>query len=136
MDSLQNRKDYEKIFNYKKPGVAVSVTPGLGAGLDLDQFIQMFQFKKNRRAEAFRHHLIREEQEGYVNHRFNKGLVRKLTGLSSPELDSFMKEYRPTYLMATQMNDLEFGQFIVEAYKYFKAGVKVDKTLFRREYEE
>jgi hypothetical protein len=136
MDSLQNRLDYAKIFDYRKPGFRTSMDPtpgGPGVGLDLDEFINMFKFKKNKRMVAFQRRLETEEKEKYVSHRFNRGLVRKLTGLNSPELDSFMAEFRPTLEMTLQMNDLEFGQYIVEAYKYFKAGIKLNKTAFRRE---
>ena len=137
MDSLQNRLDYEKIFNYQKPGFSTSMNsnPGgmAGVGVDLDQLINMFKFKKNKRMVAFQQRLVTEEQEKYVNHRFNKGLVRKLTGLNAPEIDSFMAEFRPTLDMTVQFNDLEFGQFIIEAYKYYKAGVKINKSAFRRE---
>jgi hypothetical protein len=46
-----------------------------------------------------------------------------------------MLEFRPTFDMATQFNDLEFGQFIVEAFKYYKAGIKINKSAFRSEWE-
>ncbi len=136
MDSLQNRQDYEKIFNYQKPGFKTSLNPTPGSmavGLDLDELINMFKFKKNRRMLAFQNRLLHEEKEKFISHRFNKGLVKKLTGLTSPELDSFMVEFRPTLEMAEQFNDLEFGQFIVEAHKYYKAGIKINKAAFRRE---
>jgi hypothetical protein len=136
-DSLENRLEYQKIFNYQKPGFSTSLNanPGgtAGVGVDLDELINMFKFRKNKRMLAFQKRLLYEEKEKYISHRFNKGLVRKLTGLNPPELDSFMAEFRPTYSMATQLNDLEFGQFIVEAYKYYKAGIKINKTAFRRE---
>ena len=138
MDSLQNRMEYEKIFNYKKPGLSTSLNPSPGnvaVGLDLDELINMFKFRKNKRMVSFQNRLVREEQEKYINHRFNKGLVRKLTALKEPEIDSFMVEFRPTFEMATQFNDLEFGQFIVEAFKYYKEGIKIDKSVFRREWE-
>ncbi len=130
LDSLRNREEYDKIFNYKKPGVGITVNPGMAVGLDLDEFIKMFQFGKNRRMLSFQKRLLREEQESYISHRFSKGLVKKLTGLQSPAIDSFMVEFRPTLLMVQQMNDLEFGQFIVEAYNYFKAGIKMDRRMF------
>lgn len=136
LDSLQNRLDYEKIFNYRKPGLRTSMNPtggNMAVGLDLDELINMFKFKKNKRMLAFQDRLERDEKERYINHRFNKGLVKKLTGLNSPQIDSFMIEYRPTYNMAVQFNDLEFGQFIVEAFKYYKAGIKIDKQLFKHE---
>lgn len=138
LDSLQNRADYAKIFNFQKPGFNVSMNPNpggmAGVGVDLDELINMFKFRKNKRMLSFQKRLMNEEQEKYVSHRFNKGLVRKLTGLNSPELDSFMVEYRPTLQMALQFNDLEFGQFIMEAYKYYKAGVKINKSALRKEF--
>lgn len=137
MDSIQNRLEYEKIFNYQKPGFSTSMNPNPGGmaavGVDLDELINMFKFKKNKRMLAFQQRLIKEEQQKYISHRFNKGLVKKLTGLTSPQLDSFMAEFRPTLQMTLQFNDLEFGQFIIEAYKYYKAGIKINKSVFRRE---
>lgn len=139
MDSLQNRLEYEKVFNYQKPGFSTSMNsnPGgmAGVGVDLDELINMFKFKKNRRMVAFQKRLVTEEQDKYISHRFNKGLVKKLTGLNAPELDSFMKEFKPTLDMTIQFNDLEFGQFIIEAFKYYKAGIKINKAVFRKEYE-
>lgn len=138
LDSLQNRLDYEKIFDYRKPGLRTSMNPsdgGAAVGLDLDELINMFKFKKNKRMLAFQRRLEQDEKEKYINHRFNKGLVKKLTGLNSPEIDSFMVEFRPTYDMSTQFNDLEFGQFIVEAFRYYKAGIKSDKQVFKKDQE-
>ncbi|GEO09563.1 carboxypeptidase-like regulatory domain-containing protein [Segetibacter aerophilus] len=138
LDSLQNRADYAKIFNFQKPGISSSMNPNPGGmasiGVDLDELINMFKFRKNKRTLAFQRRLVSEEQEKFISHRFNKGLVKKLTGLNAPEIDSFMAEFRPTLEMTQQFNDLEFGQFIVEAYKYYKAGIKINKTVFRREY--
>lgn len=138
LDSLQNRLDYGKIFDYSKPGIATSMNSSQlnpTVGLDLDEFINMFKFKKNKRMLAFQRRLQQEEKEKYVNHRFNKGLVKKLTGLNSPQIDSFMAGYRPTYEMAIQFNDLEFGQFILEAYKYYKAGMKINNKVFFKDDE-
>lgn len=138
LDSIQNRVDYEKAFNYRKPGIRTSMNPSPGSvsvGLDLDEFINIFKFRKNKRALAFQKRLQQDEIEKYISHRFNKGLVRKLTGLTPPAIDSFMAEFRPTYDMAIQFNDLEFGQFIVEAFKYYKAGIKINKEVFKREQE-
>lgn len=122
LDSLQNREDYAKIFNYRKPGLRSSMnpTPGsFGVGLDLNELINMFRFRRNKSMLAFQQRLLKEEQDKFIDHRFSKSLVRTLTKLTPPLLDEFMKEYRPTLEMAESMNDLEFGQFIVEAYKYY-----------------
>ncbi len=82
---------------------------------------------------AFQHRLLMEEKDKYISHRFNKGLVRKLTGLETPQLDSFMTEFRPTYEMTASFNDLEFGQFIIEAYKYYAAGIKINRSVFKQD---
>jgi hypothetical protein len=138
-DSMQNRLDYARIFNYEKPGLKSSMTgiPGsVGVGVDLDELINMFKFRQNKRTLAFQNRLLMQEKDNYVNHRFNKGLVKKLTGLSSPELEKFMDAYKPTYEMSVQLNDLEFGQFIVNAYKYYKQGIHLNKEVIglRKDY--
>jgi len=109
MDSLQNRQDYAKIFDYRKPGIRTSTlsSPGsVGVGVDLVELINMFRFKKIRSSMAFQKRLLLEERDRYVTHRFNKGFVRKLTGLQEPAIDDFMKNYRPTYAMVFRLNYL------------------------------
>ncbi len=124
-DSLQNREDYAKIFNYHKPGLKVA-TPsyGVGAGFDLDELINVFRFKRNRSMAAFQKRLLIEEQEKYVTHRFNKGLARRLTGLDGPALDSFMIVFRPPFFFTQSAGDYEFQQYIKNAGERFKLGLR------------
>ena len=122
LDSLQNRHDYSKIFGYQKPGLksSMSTTPGgIGAGLDLGELIGMFNFKKIRRTLSFQNRLLEEEQDKYINHRFSKSLVRELTGLESPGLETFMKMYRPPYEVVLMLNELELGKYIQDTHKRF-----------------
>ena len=123
MDSLQNRMNYANVFNYQKPGLRTTSlgSPGsVGVGLDINELINMFRFRKNRSMEAFQRRLINEEQDKYVNHRFNKGFIKKLTGLPAQEIDTFIAHYRPPYDLVTQLNELELGMFIQEAYKIYQ----------------
>ena len=47
-DSIQNRKDYEKIFNFRKPSLETMTSIGpQGAGIDINELIRTFQFRKN-----------------------------------------------------------------------------------------
>lgn len=131
LDSLQNRKDYADIFNYKKPVIAPMISDGV-AGMDFNAFIRMFQFKKNKRMVSFQRRLLKEEEDRYINHRFNKGLVKRLTGLAAPSIDSFMTEYRPTLQMVQYFNDLELGQYIIEAHNFYKAGIKINRSLLHK----
>jgi hypothetical protein len=123
MDSLRNRQDYAKIFNYKKPGIKISEpgVGGTGVGLDLDAIIDMFRFDKKRRMLAFQRRLIEEEQYNFVDHRFSKLLVKKITHMNSPELDSFMMRYRPSYNFTKTTTDYDFDQYIKLAAREYRA---------------
>lgn len=70
--------------------------------------------------EAFRVFLEREEREKYIDHRFNKALVQKITGLKSPALDTFMARYRPSYeLLVSFETDYEYYRYIKDLSEYF-----------------
>jgi hypothetical protein len=124
MDSLQNRIDYEKSFNYKKPGLKLSSpgSGGLGVGLDLDALINMLKFKQIHRAEAFRSRLINDEEEKFIDHRFSRYIVKKITHLDGDRLDSFMVAFRPSYEFAKAATDYEFYDYIKLAFHEFLIG--------------
>ncbi len=135
-DSLQNRLDYAKIFNYQKPKLKV-VTPqfGVGAGFDLDEIINMFRFRRNRSMASFQKRLLQEEQDKFVDHRFNKALVRRLTLLEANELDSFMRVFRPSFIFTKLSGDYEFQQYIKTSLYRFKRGLPPEAMLKEEEPE-
>jgi hypothetical protein len=133
-DSLQNRQDYAKVFNYQKPKLTPSIS-NMGVGFDLDAIINMFRFRRNKSMQAFQKRLFLEEQEKFVDHRFNKALVRRLTPLTGNELDSFMIIYRPPYEFALLTSDYEFGEYIKESYRRFLNGLSPIPFLKSREDE-
>jgi hypothetical protein len=125
-DSIQNRRDNAKAFDFKKPTLRLSNNPNfnpgsLTVGFDLDELINMFRTKRNRNMEFLQKRLIEQEQDKYIDRRFTKVLVRKLTKLQSPEIETFMLYYRPRYDMLTEMNDLEFGYYIEKSYELYKS---------------
>ena len=132
-DSLQNREDYAKIFNYRKPGLS-AVTPqyGAAAGFDVNEIINVFRFKRNRALQSFQNRLLLQEQEKFIDHRFNKGLVRRLTLLTDQALDSFMQIYRPTYEFALLTADYEFQKWIKDSGERFKKGLPPE-TMWKEE---
>jgi plasmid maintenance system killer protein len=136
-DSAQNRLDYAKIFNYKKPGLK-TVTPqyGVGAGFDLNEIINAFRFKRNRSMLSFQKRLLEQEREKSVSHRFNKALVRRLTMLDGAELDSFMLVFRPSYEFTMSTGDYDFQQYIKTAHARFKRGLPPLQFLRPEEVEE
>jgi len=121
MDSIQNRIDYAKIFNYKKVSVAsmTSIGPS-GAGIDLDELIRLFQFKKNKATLKFQERLLEQERDKFIDHRFSKALVRKLTNLDGADLDAFMLRYRPPYEFVLMTSEYDFQMYIKQAFEDFK----------------
>jgi hypothetical protein len=109
MDSIANRKEYQKVFDYD-PVIGSAPGSGFGLGIGLDA---IFNTRKFRRMEALKARLEREEREKYVDHRFSKALVRRITGLTTPALDSFMVEYRPGYdVLKTFETDYDYYSYI------------------------
>lgn len=123
MDSIQNRRDYAKAFDFQKPGISVSANPGGGVGLDLGEFINIFRFRYNRRMLAFQRRLLQEEEDKFIDHRFTRSVVRKITGLSGDSLIQFMTLYRPSYEFTQVSNEYEFLEYIkLASIEYRKYG--------------
>ena len=133
-DSIQNREDYAKIFNYRKPGLSV-VTPqyGQAAGFDLDEIINVFRFRRNKSIQSFQKRLLAQEHEKFVDHRFNKGLVRRLTSFTDNVLDSFMVIYRPSYRFAIITGDYDFQKYIKDSAERFKKGLSPEPVWIEEE---
>jgi hypothetical protein len=119
MDSIQNRQDYAKAFNFRKPGIETSINPGGGVGMDINSLISMFQFRKNRRMLAFQERLLREEADAFIDHRFNRALVIRLTGLRGDELNTFMVRYRPNIEFTQNTSDYDFQAYIKRAFQQY-----------------
>ncbi len=123
MDSLQNRRDYAKIFDFRKPGLSITspATSGLGVGLDLDELINVFRFNRTRRLLAFQRRLLEEEEDKFIDHRFNRAIVRRITHIGNEDLEPFMARYRPSYEFTKVASDYEFLDYIKLAYRQFKS---------------
>jgi hypothetical protein len=114
-DSLENRDEYRKVFDYQPDYVVGGESGGIGFNLDM-----LFNAKKNRRMLALQRRLIEEEQDKYVSYRFNRTLVRRITGLQRPALDTFMRLYRPSYQFIKNCeNDYDFYKYIKDCSIYF-----------------
>jgi hypothetical protein len=127
-DSIQNRIDYAKYFNYEPPGLKLSNQQnifgngGVTIGFDVNEIINMFRFKRNRNLQFLQNRLIYQEQEKYINYRFTKRFVQKLTKLDGPRLEVFMEYCKPSYPTLALLNDLELGYFIQQKFIQFKQG--------------
>ena len=80
----------------------------------------MFQFGRNRRMEAFRDRLEREEIEKYIDYRFSRPLIIKITQLRGAELDTFIRWYRPTLEFTESTTDYEFQSYIKKCFLNYR----------------
>ena len=121
LDSIETRKEYAKVFNYAPHylnNMKMERRPGMGVGLDLDMLLDG---KAIRRMEAMQSRLIWEEQDKYIDHRWNMSIVHKLTGLESPALDTFMRQYRPSYdFIQSCETEYEYYQYIQRWGRFFE----------------
>lgn len=119
-DSLENRQTYSDVYNYHSPTLKTSISPGGVPGADLDEIINMFRFKRNKRLKAFQNRLEQQEQDHYVDYRFNKNFVRRITGLQGNQLDTFMVRYRPSYEFTVKADEVSFNKYILNSSYVYK----------------
>ena len=112
-DSLENRRLYADIFNYRKPK--------FNPFHPVTSAINLFRQPYLNRQKRYQQFALTSEQEGYVNSRYTVALVASITGMEDDDLiREFMKKYRPSYEEMKGMVDLTLGQYIVDNYKKFK----------------
>lgn len=123
-DSIQNRQDYAKYFNYEKPGLKVSSLSDGSVGFDLNEIINSFRFKRNKQMSMFQNRLITQEQEAFINHRFSKALIRRITGADNDStISQFIIYYQPSFLFTSTASDYNFHKYIKDSYERFTAGL-------------
>jgi hypothetical protein len=64
--------------------------------------------------------LVAQEKDRYVNYRFTKRFVQKITRLEGDALQKFMDYCRPSFEVLGLLNDLELGQYIQKKYTHYK----------------
>lgn len=120
MDSIQNRIDYQKAFNFRRPNLESMTSIGpMGAGIDVNELIRVFQFRKNQSSDRFRERLLQQERDNFIDYRFNRAVVRRLTNLSGDDLDRFMTLYRPSYTFTLYSRDYDFQEYIKLSYQKY-----------------
>ncbi|MEO7801880.1 MAG: hypothetical protein ABIR81_07765 [Ginsengibacter sp.] len=119
-DSAENRITYGKTFNYNKPTLRSTYTPGYTAGLDVNELINIFRFRRNKHELQFQKRLLQEEEDKYVSYRFNARLIKRVTGLSGDMLTKYMAEYKPDYEFVTGVSEVEYYEYILGTAATFK----------------
>jgi hypothetical protein len=126
-DSLENRLKYQKVLNASRGGLRLTesnAAMGGTPGLDPNEIINLFRFRRNRNLRMLQNRLLQEEQDKFINYRFSKSLVKQITGLKDGrDLETFMKAWRPDYDFTAYSSELEFHSYILEAYRAWEKGM-------------
>ena len=120
-DSVRNRRDYARIFDYRRPSLETMTSIGpMGAGIDIQELIRLFQFKKNKATLRFQERLVMQERDKFIDFKFNRSLVKSLTSLEGEQLEQFMQAYRPSFELILSLTDYQFREYIVKSSEDFK----------------
>lgn len=114
-DSMENRRMYSEYYDFQKPTIRTGISPDGAVGADVNEIINMFRFRRNKQLKAFRARLEQQEQEKFIDYRFNKAFVKRITRLEGSPLDTFMVRYRPTYEFASMADEVTFNKYILNA---------------------
>lgn len=124
LDSIQNRTDYAKIFDYERPGLKPSVNSDGSVGFDLNEVVNSFRFRRNKQILSFQNRLVSQEKETFVRHRFSKSNVRRITQATDDSvITRFINLYLPSYFFTSTANDYTFFKYIKDSYERFRLGL-------------
>ena len=90
--------------------------------MDPNEIINLFRFRRNRNLKALQNRLLQEESDKFIDYRFNKDLVKQITGFTGSNLERFMKIWRPDYEFTALSTELEFHTYILEASRAYTRG--------------
>lgn len=132
-DSLQLRRDFASVFNYKKPTLkdlftpkaffdknpkpyykAANTTADL-VSLNLLSVLNFFGQKKNPNSKL-QAILINEEQGKYIANTFSANKIVETTGLAGDSLQLFIDRYRPGFEALHDMSEYEIHTYIKKCY--------------------
>ena len=121
LDSMDRRKEYAWVYDHEKTEHIAKDRQGAdGVGITMNIFRNTSTAAKQRIHLAKR--LEKEEEDYYVDSRYNKDYVAKITRLKGDSLKEFMRRYRPSYDYCRKAANVDILVYISDSYKqYMKA---------------
>jgi hypothetical protein len=117
MDSLERWKDYDWLA--PKPKVKLMDRERQGDGVGIS-FSPQFKTSEDKQKERLRKRLEQEEQEFYVDFRFSKEYVARLTRFHGDSLEQFLKIYRPTYNFCREATSVDMLLYVNDCMRKYK----------------
>lgn len=100
-DSIRYRQIYKTVLNKQRRNE-----------IDMRSMPLAMLSRKNREEWAFQEMYDEWEQNKFIDVTFNEKLVQRITYLNGPDLDLFMKRYRPTYEFLRTASEYEYLDYI------------------------
>jgi hypothetical protein len=117
MDSLERWKDYDWLAPKSKIKLVDKQRHGDGLGISFSPQLKTDEDKQKARLKK---RLDQEEQEFYIDFRFSKEYVVRLTHFQGDSLEQFMKTYRPAYAFCRDASTLDMLLYVNDSMKKFK----------------
>jgi hypothetical protein len=117
LDSMDRRKEYGWVYDRGNERRFEQERKGDGVGVNMNIFRNTSTAAKQR--ERLEKRLLKEEQDYYVDFRYNKDYVAKITRLQGDSLKTFMKKYRPSYDYCRKAATVDILVYINDCYKQF-----------------
>jgi hypothetical protein len=117
MDSLERRQLYSWIYGRGEVQRIEKERKGDGVGVNMDLFRHGSSEDKDR--DKLLKRLIKEEQQHYIDSRYSREYVSRLTHLQGDSLQKFMETYRPSYDYIRKAATVDILVFISDSYKKY-----------------
>jgi hypothetical protein len=117
LDSMDRRKEYAWVYDHGDEPRFEHDRKGDGVGLKMNIFRNTSTAAKQR--EHLDKRLAKEEEDYYVDSRYNKDYVARITRLRGDSLKAFMKKYRPSYDYCRKAATVDILVYINDCYKLF-----------------
>lgn len=117
LDSMDRRKEYAWVYDHGNEPRFDHDRQGDGVGVKMNIFRNTSTAAKQR--EHLEKRLEKEEEDLYVDSRYNKDYVAKITRLKGDSLKLFMRKYRPSYEYCRKAATVDILVYINDCYKLF-----------------
>jgi hypothetical protein len=118
LDSMDRRKEYAWVYEHDNTEHIAKDRQGAdGVGVTLNIFRNSGSAAHQR--VHLRKRLEKEEEDYYVDSRYNKDYVAKITHLKGDSLLQFMRRYRPSYDYCRKAANVDILVYISDSYKQY-----------------
>jgi hypothetical protein len=118
LDSMDRRKEYAWVYDHDNtPHVAKDRQGSDGVGVTLNIFRNSGSAAHQRK--DLKKRLEKEEEEYYVDSRYNKDYVSRITHLKGDSLLQFMRRYRPSFDYCRKAANVDILVYISDSYKQY-----------------